>query len=84
MRTRTPAERVRRRRTAQAFASRDPGRPLAAATRARLEPLLGADLASVRVHEGERAQAAASAVGASAFALGEDVVVAAGERDEAR
>jgi Domain of unknown function (DUF4157) len=82
-RTRTPAERARRRRTAQAFAARDSGRPLAAATRARLEPLLGADLASVRVHEGERAEAAARAVGASGFALGEHVVVAAGERDEA-
>ena len=83
LRTRTPAERVRRRRTAQAFAARDPGRPLAAATRARLEPLLGADFASVRVHEGERAEAAARSVGASAFALGEHVVVAVGERDEA-
>ena len=83
LRTRTPAERVRRRRTAQAFAARDPGRPLAAATRARVEPLLGADLASVRVHEGERAEAAARSVGASAFALGEHVVVAVGERDEA-
>jgi hypothetical protein len=82
-RTRTRAERVRRRRAAQAFAARDSGRPLATATRARLEPLLGADLGSVRVHEGERADAAASAVGASAFALGEHVVIAAGARDEA-
>ncbi len=81
-RTATPAERARRQRTAYRFASRDAGRPLAAATRARLEPLLGADLGSVRVHEGERAAATARLVGAAGFALGEHVVVGASEREE--
>jgi len=81
-RTGTAGERARRRRAAESFAARDPGRPLAAATRARLEPLLGADLGSVRVREGKRAAAVARLVGASAFALGEHVVVGEGERDE--
>ena len=40
-------------------------------TRARLERLLGRDLSGVRVHTGERAQQAADALGAQAFALGE-------------
>jgi hypothetical protein len=78
----TAIERARRRRAAQAFASRDAGRPLASTTRARLEPLLGADLTSVRVHEGERAATVARLLGADAFALGEHVVVGAGKRDE--
>jgi hypothetical protein len=38
---------------------------------ARLERLLGRDLSGVRVHTGERAQRAAQAMGAQAFALGE-------------
>lgn len=46
---------------------------------ARLEKMLGRDLSQVRVHTGERAQRAAGAMGAQAFALGEkDVFFGAG------
>lgn len=51
--------------------SDDMPRRLDERTQARLERLLGRDLGGVRVHTGERAQRAAGAMGAQAFALGE-------------
>ncbi|WP_327256230.1 eCIS core domain-containing protein [Streptomyces sp. NBC_01244] len=50
-----------------------PGRPLAPALRARIEPHLGTDLGAVRVHTGPQAAAAASALGARAFTAGASV-----------
>lgn len=44
------------------------------AMRERLERMLGRDLSGVRIHTGERAQQAAQALGARAFALGESDV----------
>jgi len=55
------------------------GSPLGHETRAQLEPKLGADLSSVRVHTGGESQAAASHYGARAFAVGNDVHFNAGE-----
>lgn len=62
--------------------SDDMPRRLDEQTQARLERLLGRDLRGVRVHTGERAQRAASAMGAQAFALGDrDVFFGAGGYD---
>jgi len=49
-----------------------PGLPLEAGTRAGLEERFGADLSSVRVHDDP---AAAAAVGAVAYTVGEDIVL---------
>ena len=57
----------------------EPGHPLDAEFRSRLEPRLGADLGAVRVHTSSMATASAAAVGAQAYTVGEDVVFAAGE-----
>ncbi len=51
------------------------GQTLDAATRAFFEPRFGADLGAVRVHHDHRASAVARRFGASAFALGQDIVV---------
>jgi len=51
--------------------SDDMPRRLDERSQARLERLLGRDLSGVRVHTGERAQRAAQAMGAQAFAVGE-------------
>jgi hypothetical protein len=58
---------------------RAPGSPLDAATRRSLEPRLGHDLSRVRVHADSRAAESAAAVGASAFAFGNDLVFGAGK-----
>ena len=50
-------------------------RPLEAGMRAQAEKSLGVDLGGVRVHEGPEAAASASAVGAQAFAHGQDIVL---------
>ena len=50
------------------------GRPLDPETRAWSERLLNADLGSVSVHDGPRATAAADALGARAFTVGDAVV----------
>ena len=55
------------------------GRPLEGRTRRYFEPRLGVDLSSVRVHDDPRAAESARAVSARAYALGADVVFAAGE-----
>src|SRR5271165_2676032 len=56
-----------------------PGRPLDAETRAFMEQRLGSDLSGVRVHHDARAAESARAVGARAFAVGQDVVFGAGQ-----
>jgi len=57
---------------------RSTGRPLAASTRAFFEPRLGHDFRDVRVHDDARAAASAEAVHALAYAVGPDIVFAAG------
>ena len=52
--------------------------PLPTALRRRLERAIGVDLGPVRIRTGEAAARAADAVGADAFAIGQDIVFAAG------
>ncbi len=54
-------------------ASRGGGAPLPDDLRARFETSLGTDLSAVRVHTGAESAAANAAVGARAFALGDDI-----------
>ena len=56
-----------------------PGRPLDPGARAFFEPRLGHDFARVRVHTDTRAAQSASAVQARAYAVGSNVVFAAGQ-----
>lgn len=56
-----------------------PGRPLDAALRSFFEPRFARDLSSVRVHTDARADVGARAIGAKAFAAGQDVVFGAGQ-----
>ena len=58
---------------------RDAGRPLDGGTRALMEPRFGRDLSGVRVHTGAQADESARAVGARAYAVGQDAVFAAGQ-----
>ena len=58
--------------------ARNPGHPLARATRSRMERHLGHDLGHVRIHTGAEAGAAANAIHARAYTLGSDVVFAPG------
>jgi len=60
-------------------AVRSPGRPLATAARAFFEPRFGHDFSQVRIHADARAAAAATAMAARAFTLGDHVVFGAGE-----
>jgi hypothetical protein len=62
-------------------ALRAPGRPLDPATRAFMEPRLGADFGAVRVHTGLLAEASADAVGAQAYTVGHDIVFSAARFD---
>jgi hypothetical protein len=55
------------------------GQPVDPAVRSQVEPHLGADLGSVRVHTGGDAATASSAIGARAFAYQSDVFLGAGE-----
>jgi outer membrane protein OmpA-like peptidoglycan-associated protein len=57
---------------------RSHGQPLDAATRAEMEPRFGHSFAQVRVHADGRAAESARAVGAHAYAVGGDIVFAAG------
>lgn len=61
--------------------ARRSGAPLDEALRAQLEAALGARLDAVRVHTGPDADAAARALGARAFAIGNDVVFRDGAYD---
>jgi len=58
--------------------ARAAGERLDPRSRATMEARLGHDFGQVRVHRGDRAAAAASALGARAFAVGRSVVFAAG------
>jgi hypothetical protein len=58
---------------------KDPGARLPAGARAKLEPAFGADFGHVRIHTGEQAAKAASAIGALAYSVGSDLVFGAGE-----
>jgi hypothetical protein len=64
--------------TAVAAAASSSGNALPGDVRTRFESSLGADLSSVRVHTGAESQAAAAAVGARAYTLGQDIHFAAG------
>jgi len=55
-----------------------PGRPLDARSRSYFEPRFGADLSAVRVHDDATAAESAGAVNAHAYAVGSDIVFAAG------
>ena len=55
-----------------------PARPLGAPERARLQPLMGADLGQVRIHTDAAADRAAAALGAEAFTVGRHVGFASG------
>ncbi|HWK88697.1 MAG TPA: DUF4157 domain-containing protein, partial [Longimicrobium sp.] len=55
------------------------GEPLAEGVRARVEPVLGADLGGVRVHTGPAVARVARSLGARAFTHGSDVWLGAGE-----
>ena len=57
---------------------RDPGRPLDPATSSLMSQHFGRDLSDVRIHVGDRASAAAQAIGAQAFTLGQHIVFGAG------
>jgi hypothetical protein len=56
-----------------------PGQPLESAARAFLEPRLGHNFSRVRVHDDARAAESARAVGARAYAVGQDIVFGAGQ-----
>ena len=56
------------------------GRPLARSERAFFEPRFGRDFSNVRVHEDSAADKAANAIDARAFAYGDDIAFAKGER----
>jgi hypothetical protein len=58
---------------------RSPGRPLEAASRLFMEPRFGHDFSKVRVHTDEKAGESARAIGAVAYAVGNDLVFGAGE-----
>ena len=62
-------------------AAGEPGAPLPRDLRAELQQALGVDLDAVRVHTGPAAAQAAEAIGARAFAVGQDVHFGAGAYD---
>lgn len=66
----------------------EPGRPLDASTRGEMEAGLGGDFGAVRVHTGPQAAATAEALGARAYTVGTDIVLAGdaggGERADGR
>jgi hypothetical protein len=62
-------------------ASHDGGGPLPGGLRRELEPAMGADLSSVRVHTGAASASAADALHARAYAVGQDIHFGAGAYD---
>lgn len=64
-------------------ASTSTGQPLPEELAARFSASLGADLSGVRIHTGAESASAARAVGARAYAVGQDVHFAAGQYDPA-
>ncbi len=77
------ARELARRILARFGAALGSGADLPAALRARFEAALGIDLGGVRLHGDAGAAAAASALGARAFAVGQDVFFDRGELDPA-
>jgi hypothetical protein len=63
---------------ALAKAAATSGQPLPTETRGKLETAAGADLSSVRIHDKPASAAAADAVGAHAYAVGQDIHFASG------
>ncbi|HEY0476903.1 MAG TPA: DUF4157 domain-containing protein [Kofleriaceae bacterium] len=63
---------------ALAAAGASAGQPLPGETRGKLEAAAGADLSGVRVHDKPESAAAAEAVGAHAYAVGQDIHFSAG------
>lgn len=61
-------------------ATRDPARPLDMQVRRPLEQWLNHDLSQIRIHSGSASEAAASGLGARAYALGRDIHLGAGSR----
>lgn len=57
------------------------GSPLPGAVQGKFESSLGADLSAVRVHTGGASEAAADAVGARAYTVGNDIHFGAGQFD---
>jgi hypothetical protein len=68
---------------AVARAASTSGQPLPAAVRERFEGSLGTRVGGVRVHTGPESAAAAAAVGARAFTVGQDIHFATGQYDPA-
>jgi Domain of unknown function (DUF4157) len=64
-----------------AAASSSSGAPLPTELRARFEAALGTDLSPVRIHSGTRSAEAATAVGAKAYTVGDDIHFGAGYLD---
>lgn len=64
-----------------ATASTSSGSPLPGAVMRKFEASLGTDLSGVRVHTGAESQSAASAVGAKAYTMGQDIHFGAGHYD---
>ncbi|MEO6777811.1 MAG: DUF4157 domain-containing protein [Kofleriaceae bacterium] len=64
-----------------ATASGSSGMALPSPIMRKFEASLGADLSSVRVHTGAESQSAASAVGAKAYTMGQDIHFGAGHYD---
>lgn len=62
-------------------ASSSSGSPLPAPLMRKFEASLGADLSAVRVHTGHASATAASAVGARAYTMGQDIHFGAGQYD---
>ncbi len=67
---------------ARAIAAPGPGAPVSAGVRARVEPVLGADLAGVRVHDDPAAREAADSIQARAFTHRNHIFLGAGERHD--
>lgn len=66
-------------RAALEQAASNAGQPLAPELRRKLERALAVDLSAVRVHTGRASEAAAAAVGANAYTVGQDIHFAAGQ-----
>lgn len=62
-------------------ATKGPGEPLPRATRELFEPRFGYDFSQVRVHTGSAAAAAARAIDAEAYTVGQNIVFGAGSFD---
>ncbi|HVQ36133.1 MAG TPA: DUF4157 domain-containing protein, partial [Pyrinomonadaceae bacterium] len=64
-----------------AIANKGAGSPISPATRNKIEPRMGADLSSARVHKDSAANEAAGSIGARAFTHGNDIFLGRGESE---